>query len=125
LLNSIKKFHIKRNSNFLGQLLHKAALRLTAKIRPRGNNNCINKQYSTPIFLCQGGKTEFRKVPVPPNRYGPLKENWMKIFTPIVEHLHLQVRFNLKSRNVEIKVCFFYLMEYIIFSNGSSIFSIV
>merc|ERR1711881_157992 len=33
------------------------------------------------------------------------KDNWMKIFTPIVEHLHLQVRFNLKSRNVEIKTC--------------------
>ncbi|WAR19202.1 PNO1-like protein [Mya arenaria] len=53
----------------------------------------------------KGGKTEFRKIPVPPNRYGPLKENWMKIFTPIVEHLHLQVRFNLKTRNVEIKTC--------------------
>lgn len=29
----------------------------------------------------------------------------MKIFTPIVEHLHLQIRFNLKTRNVEIKTC--------------------
>lgn len=28
----------------------------------------------------------------------------MKIFTPIVEHLGLQIRFNLKSRNVEIRV---------------------
>lgn len=45
-----------------------------------------------------------RKIPVPANRYTPLKENWMKIFTPIVEHLHLQIRFNLKTRNVEIKV---------------------
>lgn len=27
----------------------------------------------------------------------------MKIFTPIVEHLQLQIRFNLKSRNVEIR----------------------
>merc|ERR1711860_258557 len=25
--------------------------------------------------------------------------------TPVVEHLHLQIRFNLKSRNVEIKTC--------------------
>uniref|UniRef100_A0A8C5MT34 RNA-binding protein PNO1 n=1 Tax=Leptobrachium leishanense TaxID=445787 RepID=A0A8C5MT34_9ANUR len=51
-----------------------------------------------------GDKEEMRKVPVPSHRYTPLKENWMKIFTPIVEHLHLQVRFNLKTRNVEIKV---------------------
>ncbi|KAK2183247.1 hypothetical protein NP493_316g00000 [Ridgeia piscesae] len=29
----------------------------------------------------------------------------MKIFTPIVEHLHLQIRFNVKTRNVEIKTC--------------------
>lgn len=49
--------------------------------------------------------TEVRKVPVPSHRYSPLKENWMKIFDPIVEHLKLQVRFNLKTRNVEIRTC--------------------
>nr|AQS22693.1 RNA-binding protein pno1 [Pseudodiaptomus poplesia] len=49
--------------------------------------------------------TEIRKVPVPQHRYAPLKENWMKIFEPIVEHLKLQIRFNLKSRNVEIRTC--------------------
>lgn len=47
-----------------------------------------------------------RKIPVPANRYTPLKENWTKIFTAIVENLQLQVRFNLKTRNVEIKVGF-------------------
>ncbi|KAM4771408.1 RNA-binding protein PNO1 [Rhinophrynus dorsalis] len=52
-----------------------------------------------------GDKDEIRKIPVPSHRYTPLKENWMKIFTPIVEHLQLQVRFNLKTRNVEIKTC--------------------
>jgi len=51
------------------------------------------------------GTSEFRKIPVPPHRYTPLKESWMKIFTPIVEHLHLQVRFNLNKRNVEIRTC--------------------
>jgi len=49
--------------------------------------------------------TEVRKVPVPKHRYSPLKENWMKLFEPIVEHLKLQVRFNLKSKNVEIRTC--------------------
>uniref|UniRef100_A0A8C7XUK2 RNA-binding protein PNO1 n=1 Tax=Oryzias sinensis TaxID=183150 RepID=A0A8C7XUK2_9TELE len=51
------------------------------------------------------GSDEMRKVAVPAHRYTPLKENWLKIFTPIVENLQLQVRFNLKTRNVEIKTC--------------------
>ncbi|XP_042358270.1 RNA-binding protein PNO1 [Plectropomus leopardus] len=51
------------------------------------------------------GPDEMRKIPVPSHRYTPLKENWLKIFTPIVENLQLQVRFNLKTRNVEIKTC--------------------
>lgn len=46
---------------------------------------------------------ETRYVPVPSHRYTPLKKNWAKIFTPLVEHLGLQVRFNLKTRNVEIR----------------------
>ena len=45
-----------------------------------------------------------RKVPVPAHRYTPLKEHWMKLFTPVVEHLKLQIRFNLSTRNVEIRV---------------------
>jgi len=53
----------------------------------------------------KGGADELRKVAVPAHRYTPLKENWLKIFTPIVENLQLQVRFNLKTRNVEIKTC--------------------
>ncbi len=44
-----------------------------------------------------------RKVFVPAHRYTPLKENWMKIFTPVVEHLQMQIRFNTKTRHVEIK----------------------
>ncbi|CAH0597199.1 unnamed protein product [Chrysodeixis includens] len=49
-------------------------------------------------------KENMRKIAVPAHRYTPLKENWLKIFTPIVEHLLLQARFNTKTRNVEIKV---------------------
>ncbi|XP_068423645.1 RNA-binding protein PNO1 [Clinocottus analis] len=51
------------------------------------------------------GPDEMRKVAVPAHRYTPLKENWLKIFTPIVENLQLQVRFNLKTRHVELKTC--------------------
>lgn len=42
---------------------------------------------------------------MPPNRFNPLKENWMKIYTPIVDYLKLQIRFNLKTRNIELKTC--------------------
>ncbi|CAF1368678.1 unnamed protein product [Rotaria magnacalcarata] len=45
----------------------------------------------------------FRKVPIPAHRYTPLKDQWMKLYSPIVEYLHLQIRFNLKTRCVEIK----------------------
>ena len=48
-------------------------------------------------------ETDVRKISVPSHRYTPLKDSWMKIFTPVVEHLKLQIRFNLKTRNVEIK----------------------
>ncbi|XP_038073800.1 RNA-binding protein pno1-like [Patiria miniata] len=49
------------------------------------------------------GSQELRKIPVPAHRYTPLKDNWMKIYSPIVEHLKLQIRFNLRTRHVEIK----------------------
>ncbi len=33
----------------------------------------------------------------------PLKENWMKIYQPVVEFMHLQIRMNLASKSVEIR----------------------
>lgn len=46
---------------------------------------------------------EVRKVPVPSHRLTPLKEHWLQVYTPVVEHLRLDIRFNVKSRNVEIR----------------------
>ena len=46
---------------------------------------------------------ETRKIQVPKHRMVPLKENWLKIFNPVVEHLKLQIRFNLKTKKVEIR----------------------
>lgn len=34
----------------------------------------------------------------------PLKNEWLKIYTPLVDHLKLQVRMNVKSKSVEIRV---------------------
>lgn len=48
-------------------------------------------------------RVESRKVPVPPHRMSPLKANWPKIYPPLVEHLKLQVRMNVKNRAVELR----------------------
>lgn len=36
--------------------------------------------------------------------YTPLKTHWMEIYTPIVEHMKIQIRMNPKKRCVELKV---------------------
>ena len=48
-------------------------------------------------------RIQSRKVPIPPHRMTPLKASWTKIYPPIVEHLLLQVRMNIKSRAVELR----------------------
>ncbi|KAH7283678.1 hypothetical protein KP509_34G019100 [Ceratopteris richardii] len=50
-----------------------------------------------------GGRVQFRKVPVPPHRYTPLKQHWMEIYTPVFEQMKIDIRMNLKSRKVELK----------------------
>jgi RNA-binding protein PNO1 len=50
-----------------------------------------------------GGRTEYRRVRCPPHRYTPLRDSWDQILTPLVEFLKLQVRFNTKTRSVEMK----------------------
>ena len=51
----------------------------------------------------KGYRVESRKVPVPPHRMTPLKASWPKIYPPLVEHLKLQVRMNVKNRSVELR----------------------
>ena len=46
---------------------------------------------------------ETRKVLIPPHRMTPFKSSWMKIYPPLVEHLKLQVRINVKARAVELR----------------------
>jgi hypothetical protein len=48
--------------------------------------------------------SEYRRVQVPPNRYTPLKSQWMDIYSPIVDQMKLQIRMNLRTRSVEIRV---------------------
>jgi len=46
---------------------------------------------------------ETRKVLIPPHRMTPLKTSWLKMYPPLVEHLKLQVRMNVKARAVELR----------------------
>ncbi|KAL2756877.1 hypothetical protein ACRALDRAFT_1049112 [Sodiomyces alcalophilus JCM 7366] len=48
-------------------------------------------------------RTEIRKVPIPPNCLTRLKNNWPKIYPPLVESLKLQVRMNPRRKTVEIR----------------------
>lgn len=48
-------------------------------------------------------RIETRKVPIPPHRMTPLKGSWPKVYGPLVEHLKLQVRMNLKNKTVELR----------------------
>ena len=51
----------------------------------------------------RGGKAEYRRIRCPAHRYTPLRENWEQLLTPLVECLKLQVRFNTRTRCVEMK----------------------
>lgn len=64
--------------------------------------------YDKPEFAAltpkqQGMTKQFRRVPVPPHRLSPLKSAWMSLIQPLVEHMKLQVRMNMRRRSVEIR----------------------
>ncbi|KAK2982290.1 hypothetical protein RJ640_004935 [Escallonia rubra] len=46
---------------------------------------------------------EILKVPVPPRRFGPLKQEWMEIFKIVFEQMKIDIRMNLKSHMVELR----------------------
>lgn len=46
---------------------------------------------------------QVRKIPIPPHRMTPLKTDWPKIYTPLVEMAGLQVRMNVPRKTVEIR----------------------
>lgn len=55
------------------------------------------------VLEANKGRKEIRRIPVPPHRFGQLKRHWVEIFTPIVSTLKLQMRMNVKTKQVEIQ----------------------
>ncbi|KAI7861862.1 pre-rRNA-processing protein PNO1, partial [Spinellus fusiger] len=47
--------------------------------------------------------TDKRRIPIPHHRLSPLKRQWLDIYTPLVQHMDLQVRMNVKTRSVDIR----------------------
>lgn len=50
-------------------------------------------------------KFDKRSIRVPPNRFSPLKDTWIKIYEPLVNHLKLQVRMDIRKKEVQIRTC--------------------
>eukprot|EP00761_Pharyngomonas_kirbyi_P012364 gb/GECH01012391.1/.p1 GENE.gb/GECH01012391.1/~~gb/GECH01012391.1/.p1 ORF type:complete len:684 (+),score=165.09 gb/GECH01012391.1/:1-2052(+) len=72
------------------------------------NNNDNTQQKKDPmkfpkISEAETRKVEYRRVKVPQHMYKQLKTHWMEIYTPIVDHMKLQIRMNTKNRCVEIR----------------------
>ncbi|XP_058466290.1 RNA-binding protein pno1 [Malaya genurostris] len=63
-----------------------------------------NVSTSTKLENKHFANKEVRKIVVPRSRQYALKEQWMKIFTPVVEQLCLQIRYNIKNKQVEIRL---------------------
>jgi len=64
--------------------------------------------YAKPSFgkakITEKMKKELRRIPVPPQRLTPLRNQWKELLNPLVEHMQLQVRMNTKRRCVEIRI---------------------
>eukprot|EP00916_Digyalum_oweni_P022763 GHVL01037691.1.p1 GENE.GHVL01037691.1~~GHVL01037691.1.p1 ORF type:complete len:252 (+),score=34.18 GHVL01037691.1:72-827(+) len=49
------------------------------------------------------GRCQVRRIVVPPHRFTPIKSHWKEIVEPIVSHMKLQIRMNIKRKTVEIR----------------------
>ncbi|KAI5180183.1 RNA-binding protein PNO1 [Nematocida sp. AWRm80] len=49
--------------------------------------------------------SEIRSIRVPANKQKIIKENWMKIYTPIVVQCKLQIKMNLATKSIDLRAC--------------------
>lgn len=57
-------------------------------------------QFSTDKNDARRIVSQRRAVMVPPHRFTPLKNSWAKVYYPLVDHLKLQVKMDVKKRRV-------------------------
>lgn len=104
-LNNVGKVSTKDVEMRVKATISKSKKRRLAKAKAKANGTGTG----APKFAKLSAKTlqkvsrETRKIPVPPHRMSPLRNNWMQIYEPIVKHLKLQVRMNLRKKAVELK----------------------
>lgn len=66
----------------------------------------LQQQQQQPAFHQQAPAAfQAAAVRIPPHRMTPLRDNWMDIYSPLVEHLGLQVRMNTRTKSVEAREC--------------------
>lgn len=71
----------------------------------KGEKNFLVDEEGRPQFSSDRNNTsrvvfQKRAVTVPPHRFTPLKNTWPKVYFPLVDHLKLQVKMDIKKRRV-------------------------
>jgi RNA-binding protein PNO1 len=98
-LTSYDKPHREHNTHRDGRRLRNAhRRRIPTSFRPF-YTHCTSLHMLTQT----SSKPQIRRITIPPHRLTPLRNNWSKIYPPLVEHLELQVRMNTKTKQVEMR----------------------
>lgn len=80
----------------------------TAPVAPTANKIVVDDE-GKPRFAAQdltnkATKTVYqRKVAISPHRLTPLKNNWVKVYPPIINNLNLQIKLNLSKKTVDLR----------------------
>lgn len=102
ILNSITIFRLnlcETKETFVLMEAHNT--RITWPVSSMVGSECSRASVWPLLVSCgtlQSGRSEYRRVRVPPNRLTPLRQQWENIMQPIVEHLKLQIRYNAKNK---------------------------
>lgn len=98
--------------SFLGWFFSLITKMSTDQMDTSNGNNAPLAASEIPEFIAVTGREaqssgksrdSYRRIPVPPHRLTPLKTQWMQLYTPLVEQMQLQIRFNTRAKSIEIK----------------------